>query len=66
MKQGRYPGATAAIIDSQEGSNDGKKGEVYGFDGGKLVKGRASAHHRRYSRTTDKCSRQPLLMPQND
>lgn len=25
MKQGRYPGATAAIIDSQKGLNDGKK-----------------------------------------
>lgn len=37
---GIAPQATAAIIDTQKGLNDGKKGEVYGFDGGKLVKGR--------------------------
>ena len=55
MKQGKYPQATAAIVDSQEGSNDRKKGsqcvgrlcrleasgvEVSGNDCGKLVKGR--------------------------
>ncbi|MGL4617767.1 MAG: IS5 family transposase [Chroococcidiopsis sp.] len=40
MKQDRSPQATAAIVDSQSVKNDGKKGEVYGFDGGKLVKGR--------------------------
>lgn len=40
MKQGRSPQASAAIVDSQKGLNDGKKGEVSGFDGGKLVKGR--------------------------
>ncbi|WP_233222838.1 IS5 family transposase [Chroococcidiopsis sp. CCALA 051] len=31
---------TAGMIDSQSIKTTGKKGEVYGFDGGKLVKGR--------------------------
>jgi transposase len=35
IKQGKFPQATAAIIDSHSGLNDGKKGQVYGFDGGK-------------------------------
>ncbi|WP_199312064.1 IS5 family transposase [Phormidium tenue] len=36
----RDPDSSVAIADSQSVKNDGKKGEVYGFDGGKKVKGR--------------------------
>ncbi|MEM8831568.1 MAG: IS5 family transposase [Cyanobacteria bacterium P01_G01_bin.19] len=37
---GRSSKPTAASVDSQSVKNDRKKGEVYGFDGGKKVKGR--------------------------
>ncbi|WP_317107276.1 IS5 family transposase [Chroococcidiopsis sp. SAG 2025] len=40
MKLGKSHQATAAIVDSQSVKTTRKKGEVSGFDGGKLVKGR--------------------------
>ncbi len=35
MYQGKSPQATAAIVDSQEGSNDGTKGKCVASTGGK-------------------------------
>ncbi|MEH1965394.1 MAG: IS5 family transposase [Nostoc sp.] len=40
QKMGKSTQPTAIAADSQSVKNDGKKGDVYGFDGGKLVKGR--------------------------
>ncbi|MDJ0649699.1 MAG: IS5 family transposase [Xenococcaceae cyanobacterium MO_188.B19] len=40
QQQGREAQPSAASIDSQSVKNDTKKGDVYGFDGGKRVKGR--------------------------
>ena len=39
-KQGRTPQSTVAIADSQSVKTTEKRGVVYGFDGGKKVKGR--------------------------
>ena len=39
-KQGRKPQSTVAIADSQSVKTTEKRGAVYGFDGGKKVKGR--------------------------
>ncbi len=39
-KQGRKPQSTVAIADSQSVKTTEKRGVVYGFDGGKKVKGR--------------------------
>ncbi|MBD2653450.1 IS5 family transposase [Synechocystis sp. FACHB-383] len=39
-KTGRVPDSSVAMADSQSVKTTGKKGEVYGFDGGKKVKGR--------------------------
>ncbi|NJN37932.1 MAG: IS5 family transposase [Acaryochloridaceae cyanobacterium CSU_3_4] len=40
QKLGKSPHPSAIATDSQSVKNDGKKGDVYGFDGGKQVKGR--------------------------
>lgn len=40
VQEARHPEPTAAVVDSYGDKNNSKKGEVYGYDGGKKVKGR--------------------------